>query len=185
MSFFVICGNIIHGAKLEGYIIETNRITLKPYTNEDKEAMIELLTNDYIKKTFMIPDFNSRDEVIKLFEKLKEFSYSKEHYERGIYLGEHLIGFVNDVEIANGVMEVGYVIHPDYNNKGYATAALKIAIKELFYEGYQEIIAGAFEENIASFRVMEKCGMTKTDRVEDIEYRRKTYHCRYYSIKNN
>ena len=34
--------------------IKTERLTLKPYSNNDKEAMIDLLTNNTIKKTFMI-----------------------------------------------------------------------------------------------------------------------------------
>lgn len=46
--------------------------------------------------------------------------------------------------------------------------------------GYTEVVAGAFSENIASRRVMEKCGMTLTEQEEDIEYRGKTHHCVYY-----
>ena len=42
-----------------------------------------------------------------------------------------------------------------------------------------------FEENAASFRVMEKAGLSRTRREEDIAYRGKTHHCVYYSISGS
>ena len=44
---------------------------------------------------------------------------------------------------------------------------------------------GAFPENTASIRVMEKAGMVREDFTEDIEYRGIMHHCVYYSIKAN
>ena len=41
--------------------------------------------------------------------------------------------------------------------------------------GYQRVAAGYFEENIASGRVMEKCGMVATGGTEEIEYRGKKH----------
>ena len=40
-----------------------------------------------------------------------------------------------------------------------------------------------FEENIASKRVMEKCGMIPIGKEEYIEYRGVVHRCVYYSIK--
>lgn len=80
--------------------------------------MIELLTNDDIKKTYLIPDFKTEEEITGMVEKQLEFSLSEAHFVRGIYLDHTLIGFVNDVEIANGVIELGYVIHPAFQNRG-------------------------------------------------------------------
>lgn len=165
-------------------MIKTQRLTLKPFDDADQEGMIELLTNEKVKKTFMIPDFHSKEEVEALFKKLKEDSISKNHYERGIYLHNVLIGFINDVEVEGDKIELGYVIHPAFHNKGYATEALDAAINDLFQKGFSEVIAGAFEQNVPSYRVMEKCGMCRMDREEDIEYQGVLYHCIYYSIKN-
>lgn len=163
--------------------IETKRLILKPYDDTDQEAMIELLMNEQIKKTFMIPDFSTPEEVVSMFKKLQEFSYSEDHYERGIYLGQQMIGFINDVEISEDKIELGYVVHPDYHNKGYATEALRKAIDELFQKGFNEVIAGAFEDNPASFCVMKKCGMVQIPKEEDILYRDEVRHCLYYSIR--
>lgn len=164
-------------------IIETKRLVLKPYSDNDQETMIELLTNEIIKETFMIPDFHTKDEVISMFKKLQELSYSEDHYERGIYIEQQLIGFLNDVEIIDDKIELGYVIHPHYQNRGYATEALRTAIENLFQKGFNEIVTGAFANNTASIRVMDKCGMMRIEREEDIRYRHETRHCYYYAIR--
>ena len=163
--------------------LKTARLVMKPYEERDKDAMVDILCNEEIKKTFMIPDFETRLEAEKLFYKLMEFSRSDGHFEYGIYLNGKLIGFLNDCDIEGGEIEVGYVIHPDFKGKGYATEALAAAIEELFRMGYHRVTAGFFEENTPSRRVMEKCGMTKIDLEEDEEYRGKIHHCLYYGIE--
>ena len=159
-----------------------NRIELKKYELHDLNSMKGLLTNDKIKQTYMIPDFESEQALDNFFAKLMEWSHSQQHYERGIYYQKQLIGFVNDVEIDGKSMELGYVIHPDYHNQGFATEALKLAIQELFLLGFEEVRAGAFEDNIASFQVMRKCGMVQIDQEDEIQYRGKQYRCLYYGI---
>ena len=167
---------------IKSMIIKTRRLEIKPYQDQDESAMIELLTNQEIKRTFLIPDFQTEEAAKLMFQKLKAFSYSKEHYERGIYLEQKLIGFVNDVAIGDGIIELGYVIHPDHKNKGYASEMLASVIENLFNKGFREIVAGAFEENTASFKVMEKCGMKRIQKEENITYRGITHRCLYYSI---
>jgi RimJ/RimL family protein N-acetyltransferase len=163
-------------------IIKTKRLEIKPYKDDDQTAMIELLTNQEIKESFMIPDFRTEEEVIVMFKKLQAFSYSGEHYERGIYLNQQLIGFVNDVEISDGVIELGYVIHPMQKGRGYATEMLRAVIDELFRKGFHQIVAGAFENNAASIQVMQKCGMAKIEKEDDICYHGVLHHCYYYAI---
>lgn len=166
-------------------MITTARLVIKPYEDKDEERMIALLTNDKIKETFMIPDFASKEQVVSLFKKLQASSLSKEHYEYGIYLNNLLIGFVNDVKIEGKKIELGYVIHPDVHNQGYASEVLAAVISDLFAKGYEEVIAGAFSDNIASRRVMEKCGMQLLDIEEEVEYRGKVHHAVYYSVTND
>lgn len=163
-------------------VIKTKRLEIKPYEDADENAMIELLTNEKIKKNFMIPDFQTEEEVINMFKKLQKLSQSEENYEYGIYMGNELIGFVNDVETLDGVIELGYVIHPKHQNKGYASEMLKAVIDELFQEGFHQIVAGAFENNIASINVMKKCGMKKIAKEEDIIYQGVSRHCYYYGV---
>ena len=162
--------------------ILTARLCLRPFREEDMEALYGLLTNEEIKKTYMIPDFPSREAADKMCRRFVDLSLDEGHFVRGIYLENGLIGFLNDVEIRDGTIELGYVIHPDHWNRGFATAALQKAITQLFVLGYREIITGAFAENTASLRVMEKAGMVRMEKTDTIEYRGTTHSCIYYSI---
>lgn len=165
-------------------ILKTERLVMHSFRNEDLDDAVALLCNEEIKKTFMIPDFESREGAIQMFYALKDMSDSNEHFVNGIYLKEKLIGFINDVEIDGDKIEIGYVIHPDMKNKGYATEVLSASIQELFQMGYSLVRAGFFEENIASRRVMEKSGMHQIEQTEDIEYRGEVHHCIYFEIRN-
>lgn len=164
--------------------IQTERLVLKPYSKVDTENMIELLTNNEITKTFMVPDFETRDQLDELVKKLITFSNIEDvkHLEYEIYLNDALIGFINDCGIEDDEIEMGYVIHPDYQGQGYATEAVRVVINELGEMGFRKITAGLFEENIASRRVMEKCGIKLSSLVDEEEYKGVIHKCNYYEI---
>ena len=163
-------------------ILETERLLLRPFNEEDRQEMVAILCNEEIKKTYMIPDFSDPKEAEALFDKIMHFSRSDDRFEYGICFNDKVVGFVNDCEIKNETVEIGYVIAPAYQGKGLATEAVQCCIDELFRMGFTHIRAGFFEENIASCRVMQKCGMHKIDFEEDIEYKGILRHCIYYEI---
>lgn len=163
--------------------MEQNVVTLGRLSERDREAVAEILTDEVVAKTYMVPEFTSPEQVEKLFRRLMELSSGEERYVRGIYVGDALVGFLNDVGISGDSIELGWVVHPRYHNRGYATSAVKLAIGELFAKGFHEVVAGAFQENRASTRVMEKSGMTRQEQTEEIEYRGAVHTCVYYAIK--
>lgn len=165
-------------------LVHTERLTIKPYSAADREQLAELLTNEEITKTFMVPDFENREQVYSLVDKLILFSRIEDtaHLEYGIYLDNRMIGFVNDCGTEEDAIEIGYVIHPKYQGHGYATEAVKTVLKELQEMGFQKVMAGFFEENTASRKVMEKAGMYLTNEVEEEEYRGKRHKCFYYEM---
>ena len=154
---------------------------LRILTENDEAALTELLTNAKIKKTYMLPDFDRQEDAIPLARKLIDLSRNEARFVRGMEEHGTLAGFLNDVEITGGCMELGYVVHPAHWGKGFATAALTLAMEELFRLGYQEVICGAFAENAASIRVMEKAGMRRIKKTDEIEYRGKLHRGVYYS----
>ena len=164
-------------------MIHTDRLIIKPITNDDMEAALDLLTNDIVKKTYMLPDFDQRADAIPLFQRLMTLSQDPTRFVRGIYLDGHMIGSMNDVERIGDSVELGYLVHPNYHNHGYMTEALAAVFPTLFQMGFREVFCGAFEHNKASLRVMEKAGMTLMDRTDDIEYRGNTHRCIYYHVK--
>lgn len=160
--------------------MNTEKIRLRPFKAEDQTIILEILTSSKINKTYMLPDYKQKADAIPLFLRLMELSVDHNRFVRCIDLDGTSIGFLNDVEIKDGTIELGYAIHPEYHNRGYMTAALNWAITELFSKGYQEVICGAFEENKASLRVMDKCGMKRMGRTDTVEYRGTPHNCVYY-----
>ena len=163
-------------------ILRTPRLTLRPFAPTDADNAIAIFQSDKVKATYMLPDFPTRESAIKLFDRLMALSHGSEHLVLGIALGDTLIGFLNDTGTENGMIEVGYALHPDYWNQGYATEALTAVIAELFRLGYSTVRAGFFEENPASGRVMEKSDMHRIDFTDSIDYRGTFHRCIYYEI---
>ena len=163
--------------------IKTERLELKPISPESLDALVELLTDDVVKQTYMVPDFPDREEAEKLAQRLITLSDQENRHVAGICYGDSLIGILNETESLDDRIEVGYAILPRYHNQGYCTEALRGTIGYFFANGFREVMAGAFEENSASIRVMVKSGMKKLDRRDEIEYRGKVHPCVYYSIK--
>ena len=160
----------------------TERLEIKPITQDDRERVLDLLTSHTVGETYMLPVYQNREEAEPLFRRLVTLSSDDSRYVAGVYLDGQFIGMMNDPEIKNKQIEVGYAYLPDYYNNGYATEAFKGAIDYLLAQGFETVIAGAFRENAASLRVMEKCGMTKQSYTDEIQYRGATYTCIYYAI---
>lgn len=157
-------------------------LILRPFADSDEEDVMSILLNDEVKKTYMLPDFKSREEAKGLFKRLQKMSLSDDRFVYAVTLDTKVIGIFNEVEKNGDTIEVGYAIHPDYKNQGFATMALGACIKELKRIGYKTVRAGYFEENTASARVMEKCAMKMTNQTDEIEYRQKIHKCRYFEI---
>lgn len=163
--------------------IQTARLTLRSITEADWQDMRALLYDDQIKKTYMIPDFPAEEDARRLFRRFCELSRDPQRFVYGAECQGRLIGFLNDVHRSGDAIEVGYVIHPDWQNRGCATEMLRAAIAALFDMGFGTVRAGFFEENAPSRRVMEKSGMRPTGETEAIAYRGQEHKCIYYQIQ--
>lgn len=145
-------------------ILETERLRLRPLTEEDAEFMLELL-ND--------PSFirNIGDRQVRTLDGAKAYitngavaSYTRNGF--GLYLVElkesgESIGIcglirrntLNDVDI-------GYAFLPGYWSKGYAIESA-LAMKQFAQEvvGLKRMVAVVDPENLGSIRLLEKLGM--------------------------
>lgn len=163
--------------------INTERLCLRSFSDTDSDAAIDILMNEEVGRTFMVPDFKSRDDAMRLFEALKRLSNVSDRFVYGIYLENNLIGFINDVEIDGDEIELGFAVCPHHWGNGYAAEVLRASIRELFDMGFSVVKTGAFEENIASIRVMEKCSMTRLDKTDELEYRGKVHRCVWFEAR--
>ena len=159
--------------------ISTERLTLRPFRKEDSARLVEMMQDPEITLTFMVPDYPEEAQFYALADKLIALSQPEDtaHLEYGICRDGEIIGFINDCGHNDEAIEVGYVIDPAYKGQGYATEALKAVIQELREMGFKRVLAGFFEGNIGSYKVMQKCGLRLNGRTNEEEYRGKTMKC--------
>jgi RimJ/RimL family protein N-acetyltransferase len=162
-------------------IIHTPRLTLGPLREQDQAALIALFRHEAVKETYMVPDPLDDATAQRLFARMMALSHDDTRYVFGIFLGDALIGVLNDTEISGDTIEMGYALHPDHWNRGYMSEAFAAVINYLHTRGFTTVTAGAFEENAASLRVMQKCGMVRMAHTDQIEYRGKMHTCIYYT----
>lgn len=166
-------------------IIRTQRLTLRAMRAEDTEYILNLLTNQEIARNYMLPDYEKRQDALPLAQRMIALSQDDSRIVVGIDLNGEIIGWINETGKENGSVELGYIIHPIHHNYGYCSEALKAVIVQLFEMGYARVFCGAFEENPASLRVMEKCGMIPMALTEKLEYRGKMHTVLYREILKN
>lgn len=160
--------------------IITQRLSLHPLRREDEAAAVEIMRSDLVNPTYMLPDLDDAGAKA-LFARFLQITEQADRVLLGVYLEDRLIGWLNDTEICGDTMELGWVIHPDLWGQGYATEAVSAALKVLHQKGFRCIYAGAFSENAASLRVMQKTGMKLQNKTESLEYRGKIHHCIFYA----
>ena len=160
--------------------METKKITLRTIPDEDALVIAGILLDESVKQTYMVGDLTN-EEAYQRALRIASASRSEDRYIRGIYADNCLVGFLNEVEIKDNNIELGWVVAPAQQGNGYCTAAVKLAIADLFSKGYSRIIAGAFSQNAASMRVMEKAGMVRQEFTETIEYRDARHNCIYFA----
>lgn len=70
-------------------MIKTKRLTLRPYSEQDIEMLMNIFTTPEVTSTFMVPEMESRSCLKELVERLISFSQLEDdkHLEYGIYLG--------------------------------------------------------------------------------------------------
>ena len=64
----------------------TDRLEIKPISLADQEAVLDLLTNEIVARTYMLPEYKSREDALPLFHRLVTLSEDNTRYVAGIYL---------------------------------------------------------------------------------------------------
>ena len=96
------------------------------------------------------------DMWIKEYEKPERINFAITLKEDNTLIGGiDVVGYLDGV---NGIPVIGYVLSPKYWNKGYATEACLKVLEYLFSLGYKEVRIDADIDNIASNKVINKCG---------------------------
>ena len=146
--------------------LETDRLILRRFTNDDLELLIELDSDPavmrYISGGSPTPRAAIEQEILPAWLR---------HYDRGNDLGfwaaiekgtdEFLGWFHFRPTEEDGVVELGYRLRQSAWGKGYATEGSQALIERGFRDlGVRRVVASTYQDNFGSRRVMEKVGMT-------------------------
>jgi len=146
-------------------VLETDRLILRKLKEEDAQAMFDGWCSDPDVTKYMTwnPHKNIEETRNILDEWIEDYN-SPDTIRYGICLKDtmELIGAIDVVDYVEGNPEIGYVLSKKYWNNGYMSEALSALVKYLFSIGSNEIVIEAKEDNIASNRVIEKCGFIFT-----------------------
>ena len=140
--------------------IDTPRLQLRPLTVADTQA-VYAYTGDAHVMAYVPPNQMTWEQT----QSFVAAQHGADAQALAITLVEaqHLIGhIIFHPWVAPRTYELGWVIHPDYQRRGYASEAA-LAMMEYAFEvrGAHRVIATCQPQNVASYRVMEKIGMRR------------------------
>ena len=146
--------------------IETKRLTLRPFKTTDAPAMFNNWANDdEVTKYVNWPTHCDVSVTQMIIDTWVSHNSEENSYQWAVVLkenGDEPIGSISVVD-ANETLsnvEIGYCIGRKWWNKGIVTEAFDALIKFFFEEvGAEKVSARHDVDNLASGRVMQKCGL--------------------------
>ena len=149
-------------------MIETERLHIYPASKEEMEDFISSQTNDILKTAY-------QEMLAGCLMHQEEWNYYAIwmiEKKDGTHIGECCFKGISP----NGSAEIGYGISEEYQGRGYATEAVN-AIVEWVLQQHRvlSVVAEAEADNLASIRVLQKCGFLPTGEIgkEGLRFARK------------
>lgn len=150
--------------------LETERLILRPFTIDDAFDMFNgWACDDEVTKYLT---WNTHDSIettkqiinmwIEQYKKPERINFAFE-----LKSEDKLIGGIDVVGYIDKIPVIGYVLSREYWGFGYMTEACKKVIEFLFSLGYDTVRIDAFFDNIASNKVIKKCGGLYIDTYEE------------------
>ncbi|MGP4111078.1 GNAT family N-acetyltransferase [Streptomyces sp. 4N509B] len=148
--------------------VETRRLLLRPFTEEDLDELHDIQRRPDVAR-YLLWNARSREETrTALAERVRQTAISREgdnlavaavHRESGVLIGDFNLEWLS-AEL--GRAEIGFVLHPDYAGRGYATEAGREVLRIGFEEyGFHRVIGLCNGNNTPSMRLMERLGMRR------------------------
>lgn len=146
--------------------IETDRLRLSVYRQEDLETVYRLASDPVVARYFPDGPSVNRETVLASLPARLEYWERTGFGQFGVFLRDtgELIGYSGLKELeTTGRIELYYGFFPDHWAEGYATESARATLRFGFeIARLEEIVAVAHVENLGSIRVLEKIGMTGT-----------------------
>jgi ribosomal-protein-alanine N-acetyltransferase len=157
-------------------VVTTEKLTLRQIRENDKHEILNIRSNPQLMHFIPRPMCANLEEAVTLIETMNESIAKNEMINWAItIIGEDtLIGMVGyfRMQKEHYRAEIGYILHGDYHGKGIMAEAVHGALKYGFNEMKLHTTEAVISpENIASQKLIEKCGF-----VREAHFKEKEFH---------
>ncbi len=165
------------------FLIETERLTITEFTPDMAQAVHENSLDEDNRR--FVPDevFETVDEAAETIEFLmSQYGGSDGPFVYPVLIKDGAnIGYVQAIPLDDGFWEIGFHVGEKYTKNGYATEAVKAFLPVIMNKlGIEKIKGICLSENIASKKVMEKCGFVLEFEGTDSYQGDQRQICRYW-----
>jgi RimJ/RimL family protein N-acetyltransferase len=146
--------------------LETERLRLRAFTPDDLESLFDLHRREDVARWLYKPPWtrafaeeqNAKRPAMTTFRADGDpILLAIVERDSGAFVGDAMFRLLS-AEHRNG--EIGFVLHPDHQGRGYATEAARELLRLGFEDaGLHRMIARCEPRNTASAAVMERLGM--------------------------
>ena len=157
--------------------LRTERLLLRPFVDDDFDAFYDLYRREEVAR-YLYWQPRTREQASEYLDRVKKLtSFDAEGHairlaavlpDSGAVVGDISLNHVSR-EHAQG--EIGFVINPEYQRRGYATEAC-VALMRLGFEelGLHRVVGRADPRNAGSVGVMERLGMRREAHFRENEF---------------
>ena len=145
--------------------VPTKRLILRPVELTDAPVMFSnWASDDEVTRYLMWPSHQSIETTEAIIRHWQDLYLDPKTLRFGIQLKEtgELMGVIDVVRYVDDVPEIGYCLGKRFWNHGYMTEALSELLGILRSLGYPKAVICADVDNLASNRVIVKCGFVFT-----------------------
>ena len=150
--------------------LETDRLILRPFESSDALSIYNNWASDPEVTKYLTWNTHESIETTKKVLDIWVNQYEKpERINFAITLKDtnELIGGIDVVGYIDNIPVIGYVLSRKYWNNGYMSEAFQTVLEFLFSLGYEKVRIDALVNNIASNKVIIKCGGTFVETYKD------------------
>lgn len=162
-------------------ILKSKRLTLREILVTDLNRMFAILSREDVTRFYGLEAVKNSSEVMELIHYFNEMFTTKKGIRWGIIENETnlLIGTCgfNSYNERNKRAEIGYELHPDYWNKGFASEAISSVLTYGFDALHLNRIAAiVYPENIPSQKLLRNLGFIEEGLLRDYLIQGDQYH---------
>jgi [ribosomal protein S5]-alanine N-acetyltransferase len=146
--------------------LETPRLVLRPFAEPDVDAYTDVLRSDPVRRSLHLPEtvgqwdaWSQMAAWLGQWELRGTGQWAVEERETGDFVGR--AGLNNPPRHDWPGVEVGWVLHPNYWGRGYATESGRRAVEYAFAElEVPEVFSVILPENARSVAVAQRLGFS-------------------------